>query len=96
MKEQKKNDVHFLWERPIKVNKGEKEMPIVTVKTVEGLLTPEKKSELHQKLSDLLVEIEGGGNPKFARFVVVNLTEEPAENFSGGGIQLKPEMFGLK
>jgi hypothetical protein len=44
----------------------------------------------------LLVEIEGGGNPKFARFVVVNLTEEPAENFSGGGIQLKPEMFGLK
>jgi 4-oxalocrotonate tautomerase len=85
-----------LWERPIKVNKGENEMPIVTVKTVEGLLTPEKKSELHQKLFNLLVEIEGGGNPKFARFVVVNLTEEPAENFSGGGIQLKPEMFGHK
>jgi 4-oxalocrotonate tautomerase len=71
-------------------------MPIVSVKTVKGLLTPEKKSELHQKLSELLVEIEGGGNSQFAKFVVVNITEEPAENFSGGGTQLKPEMFGLR
>ncbi len=71
-------------------------MPIVSIKTVKGLLTPEKKSELHKKLSELLVEIEGGGNPQFAKFVVVNITEEPAENFSGGGIQLKPEMFGLR
>jgi len=70
-------------------------MPIVSVKTVKGLLTAEKKSELHQRLSELLVEIEGGGNPKFAKFVVVNITEEPAENFSGGGTQLKPEMFGI-
>jgi len=71
-------------------------MPIVSVKTVEGLLTPEKKNDLHRRLSDLLVEIEGGGNPRFARFVVVTITEEPAENFSGGGIQLKPETLGLK
>ncbi len=71
-------------------------MPIVSVRTVEGILTPEKKSELHQRLSDLLVEIEGGGNPQFAKFVVVTISEEPAENFSGGGTQLKPEMFGLK
>lgn len=83
-------------ERLTEVNKGGNEMPIVSVKTVEGLLTPEKKNELHRKLSDLLVEIEGGGNPLFARFVVVNITEEPAENFSGGGIQLKPEVLGLK
>ena len=69
-------------------------MPIVAIKTVKGLLTAEKKSELHQRLSELLVEIEGGGNPKFAKFVV-NITEEPAENFSGGGTQLKPEMFGI-
>ena len=47
-------------------------MPIVSIKTVKGLLTAEKKSELHQRLSELLVEIEGGGNPKFAKFVVVN------------------------
>ena len=71
-------------------------MPIVTIKTVKGLLTAEKKSELHKKISELLVEIEGGGNPQFAKFVVVNISEEPADNFSGGGIQLKPEMFGLQ
>lgn len=71
-------------------------MPIVSVKTVKGLLTPEKKSELHKRLTALLVEIEGGGNPQFAKFVVVNITEEPAENFSGSGIQLKPEMFGFQ
>ena len=71
-------------------------MPIVSIKTVEGLLTPEKKTLLHQKLTDLLVEMEGGGNPRFAKFVVINITEEPAGNFSGGGIQQKPEMFTHK
>lgn len=71
-------------------------MPIVSIKTVKGLMTPEKKSELHKKICELLVEIEGGGNPQFAKFVVVNITEEPAENFSGGGMQLKPEMLGLQ
>ena len=71
-------------------------MPIVSIKTVEGLLTPEKKTLLHQKLTDLLVEMEGGGNPRFAKFVVINITEEPAGNFSGGGIQLKPEVFAHK
>ncbi len=71
-------------------------MPIVSIKTVKGLLTPEKKSELHRKISELLIEIEGGGNLQFAKFIVVNISEEPAENFSGGGIQLKPEMFGLQ
>ncbi|MEW5814467.1 MAG: tautomerase family protein [Spirochaetota bacterium] len=70
-------------------------MPIVTIKTVKGLLTSEKKRELHKKISELLVEIEGGGNPQFVKFIVVNISEEPAENFSGGGIQLKPEMLGL-
>jgi 4-oxalocrotonate tautomerase len=70
-------------------------MPVVSIKTVKGLLTPEKKRELHKKVSELLVEIEGGGNPQFAKFVVVHITEEPAENFSGSGVQLKPEMFGL-
>jgi len=71
-------------------------MPIVSIKTVKGLLTPEKKSELHKRISELLIEIEGGGNLQFAKFIVVNISEEPAENFSGGGIQLKPEMFGLQ
>lgn len=71
-------------------------MPIVSIKSVEGLLSPEKKTELHRRITELMVEIEGNGNKRFGRFVVVNITEEPAENFSGGGMQLKKEMFLLK
>ena len=68
-------------------------MPLVNIKTVEGLLTSEKKTELHRRITELMVEIEGNGNKRFGRFVVVNISEEPAENFSGGGMQLKKEMF---
>ena len=70
-------------------------MPIVTIKTVEGLLTKEKKQELHERITDLLVEIEGNSNKQFAKFVIVNIKEEPAENFSMGGIQASPELFGI-
>ena len=70
-------------------------MPIVTIKTIEGLLTKEKKQELHKRISDLLVEIEGNCNNNFAKFVIVNIKEEPFENFSMGGIQASPELFGM-
>lgn len=63
-------------------------MPLLTLKTVEGLLTPEKKAELHERLTDLLVDIEGDGDRDFAKYVVINITEEPAEHFSAGGRQL--------
>ncbi len=69
-------------------------MPIVSIKTVQGLLNQEKKVELHKRITDLMVEIEGGGDPKFAQFVVVNITEEPAENFSGGGMVLSHGLLG--
>lgn len=68
-------------------------MPIVSIKTVQGLLNQDKKVELHKRITDLMVEIEGAGDPKFAKFVVVNITEEPAENFSGGGMVLSPELL---
>ena len=71
-------------------------MPIVTIKTVKGLLTEEKKQVLHKRISDLLVEIEGDSNKNFAKFVIVNIQEEPADNFSMGGIQATPELFGIK
>ncbi len=70
-------------------------MPIVTIKTIKGLLTKEKKQELHTRITDLLIEIEGNCNKKFAKFVIVNIKEEPFENFSMGGIQASPELFGM-
>lgn len=71
-------------------------MPIVSIKTVKGLLNHEKKVELHKRITELMVEIEGGGNKKFAKFVVVDIKEEPAENFSGGGMVLSPQLLGIQ
>ena len=62
-------------------------MPIVNIKTMKGLLTKEKKAELHKKITEVMVEVEGGGNRAFAKFVVVAIEEEDPENFSMGGQQ---------
>jgi len=34
-------------------------MPMVTVKVIEGVFTPEQKHEMIRKLTDTMVEIEG-------------------------------------
>jgi 4-oxalocrotonate tautomerase len=34
-------------------------MPLVTVKVIEGVFTPEQKHEMIRKISDTMVEIEG-------------------------------------
>jgi 4-oxalocrotonate tautomerase len=35
-------------------------MPLVTVKGIEGVLTPEQKRQLIKKLTDVMVEFDGG------------------------------------
>jgi 4-oxalocrotonate tautomerase len=34
-------------------------MPMVTVKLIEGVFTPEQKQEMISKITDTMVEIEG-------------------------------------
>ena len=34
-------------------------MPLITVKLIENVFTPEQKSELIRKLTDTMVEVEG-------------------------------------
>ena len=68
-------------------------MPIVTIQTIKGLLTKEAKNELHKKITDVMVEVEGKGNRSFAKLVVVNIQEEEAENFSMGGKQASSELI---
>jgi 4-oxalocrotonate tautomerase len=34
-------------------------MPMVTVKVIEGVFTPEQKQEMIRKITDTMVEIEG-------------------------------------
>jgi len=64
-------------------------MPFVNIRTARGLLSPAAKSELCTRLTDLLVEIEGGGDPDFRRFVFVLVEEHDAEDWSVGGKQLR-------
>jgi len=68
-------------------------MPIITINTIEGLLTKEKKQEIHKKITDVMVEVEGDGNEAFRNFVIINIIEEDHENFSMGGIQSSPELM---
>jgi 4-oxalocrotonate tautomerase len=62
-------------------------VPFVNVRTLKGALTQEQKTELQQRLTDLLVEIEGQGNKNFRQFVWVMIEEEDPSNWSIGGVQ---------
>jgi len=67
-------------------------MPIVTIKTFRGAMSKEKKKELHKRMTDLLVEVEGNGNKEFRKLVTINIEENDPENFSNAGIQA-PDNF---
>ncbi len=60
-------------------------MPFVNIRTFKGALSSTEKRELQNKISDLLVEYEGKGNPEFKKFVWVMLEEEPPQNWMLGG-----------
>ena len=68
-------------------------MPIVTIKTIKGILTEEKKAELHKRITDLLVEVEGDGNEQFRQLVIVTIDEDEPEHFSMGGIPASKEFI---
>lgn len=70
-------------------------MPFINVRTAKGLLDDQQKQELHQRLSDLVVEIEGRGNPAFRQLVFVLIEEEAATNWSIGGVQVTPEQVEM-
>ena len=68
-------------------------MPFVNIRTAKGALTTEQKQELQQRITDLMVEIEGHGNEIFRQFVWVMIEEEESENWSIGGNQVSLEML---
>ncbi len=68
-------------------------MPIVSIRTIKGILTKEKKAELHKRIADLLVEIEGEGNEEFRQLVIVTVDEDEPENFSMGGLPASKEFI---
>ncbi|USD23208.1 tautomerase family protein [Microbulbifer variabilis] len=67
-------------------------MPHVTITTVKELVDERVKKELLQKISDIMVEVEGGGDESFRQHVWVSLDLVEAENWSLGGQILTKEM----
>ena len=62
-------------------------MPFVNVQTIKGIMTAEQKSELLRRMTDLLVEIEGQGDPQFRQSVWIRIDEHDPEQWSLGGVQ---------
>lgn len=67
-------------------------MPFVNLRTAKGILDEEAKRELHERLTDLLVEVEGRGNPEFRNLVFVLIEEEEPSSWSIGGVPVTTEM----
>lgn len=68
-------------------------MPFARVSTVKNALNQEEKRLLKEKITDALVEVEGGGNPEFRQHVWVVIDEIEGENWSVGGMEPSAEMI---
>jgi 4-oxalocrotonate tautomerase len=66
-------------------------MPYVNIKTMRGALSDAQKAEMHTKVTDLMVEIEGMGRSQFRPFVTVMIEELEPQNWSMGGKQASDE-----
>ncbi len=62
-------------------------MPFVNIKTLRGALTEAQKGELHRKISDVMIEVEGRGDPQFGKYVMIMIEELDPRNASIGGRQ---------
>ena len=66
-------------------------MPFVNIRTAQGLLSKVQKQALHDRLTELLIEIEGEGDPDFKQYIMILIEEHDAEDWSVGGVSLTPE-----
>jgi 4-oxalocrotonate tautomerase len=60
-------------------------MPMVTVKLIEGVFTPEQKQEMIRKVTDTMVEIEGE-NLRPVTWVVVEEVRSGDWGIAGNGL----------
>lgn len=68
-------------------------MPYVSISTARGILDVEQKQTLLKKVTDLMVEIEGQGNPEFRKLVWVKIEEQDPSHWSLGGLTASPEQI---
>jgi 4-oxalocrotonate tautomerase len=62
-------------------------MPYVNIKTMKGALTEAQKTELNSRITDVMIEIEGRGNPLFKNYVMIMIDELEPQNVGMGGRQ---------
>jgi 4-oxalocrotonate tautomerase len=68
-------------------------MPFVNIKTLKGALSDAQKQELHAKIADVMVEIEGRGDRQFRPYVMIMIEELEPRNASMGGRQATDEFI---
>ena len=68
-------------------------MPYLHLHTVKGLLSPEQKRALMDGFTDLLVKIEGGGNPDFRKQIWIRIEEEAPEQWQVGELRPTAELI---
>ncbi len=66
-------------------------MPFVNIKTLKGVLSETQKRELHARIADVMVDVEGRGNEQFRPYVMIMIEELEPENASIGGRQASGE-----
>jgi 4-oxalocrotonate tautomerase len=69
-------------------------MPFINIRTAKGLLDEAKKQQLAEKITDLMVEIEGNGNPAFKPFVWIMIEEQGPGDWCLGGTMVTEELIG--
>jgi len=68
-------------------------MPYITISTVRGILDAAQKKTLLERITDLMVEVEGQGNADFRRNVWVRIEEQEPSHWSLGGMQPTSEII---
>ena len=59
-------------------------MPYLELNTIKGLLTPQQKQRLMDGFTDLLIEVEGGGDAGFRKHVWIRIAEHEPEDWQIG------------
>jgi 4-oxalocrotonate tautomerase len=68
-------------------------MPYITISTVRGILDVAQKKMLLERVTDLMVEVEGHGNPEFRKNIWVRIEEQEPSHWSLGGMQPTSEII---
>lgn len=71
-------------------------MPHVIVQTIEGILDNDQKKRLLERVADVMVEVEGRGDPAFRKGVWVRIEEQPASHWFLGGAIYTSDMIAQK